>query len=133
MKHLRQYIRQIIIEMKQAGPTPGWGGSGWPGALPPRRVDKAWQRQYAKDGRPFWSKKDRVNIIDMEGNVHTIAYDGPGLKVKRTDLNTRDGIYTLTKGDFGGFNLEGGGYKRNFDDLDNVAEFLSGKKAIAIK
>ena len=28
----------------------------------------------------------------------------------------------------GGFDLEGGGYKRNFDDLDNVAEFLSDKK-----
>ena len=67
------------------------------------------------------------------GEKDNIVYDGPALQVKRTDLNIKDGVYTLTKGDFGGFKLEGGGYKRNFDDLDNVAEFLSGKKAIVIK
>tara|TARA_Y100001973_G_C5194894_1_gene333535 strand:+ start:1652 stop:2050 length:399 start_codon:yes stop_codon:yes gene_type:complete len=132
MKDLRRYIRKVLKEMKQATPTYGWGGNGWPGSLPARKTQKAWQRRFAKQERPFWSSEGRDKLIDIEGNVYEIGMstDAP-IKVKRTDLRSGD-TYTITKSYFGGWNVEGGGYDRLFDELHGVAEFLSEKVAIVI-
>ena len=132
MKHLRQYIRKVLKEMKQATPTPGWGGSSWPGALPPRKTQKGWQRRYAKAGRSFWSTdggRYPDKLVDMEGNVYEIASSKSApIEVKSTNGDT----YTITKSYFGGWNVEGAGYERMFDELHQVAEFLSDKAAKVI-
>lgn len=121
--------------MKQAQPTPGWGGSGWPGALPPPRRPKAWQRRYVKQEMPFLWEKDRSTIVDRKGIPHTIPNSdktNDEIVFKRTDLRDQGDRWRLSKNSFGHYRLDSDTYERTFYSVDEVAEFLSKIKAVMV-
>ena len=133
---LRKIIREALCQeggMIQAVPTPGWGGSGWGGALPPPRRPKAWQKRYERNGwGPFLWEKDRETIVDRKGVPHKIPNNDETdeeLIFKRTDLRNQKDRFKLSKNSLGHYRLDSDKYLRTFYSVDEVAEFLSQKKA----
>ena len=136
-KKLRKLIREALLSeagmIQAVGPTPGWGGSSWPGALPPPRKPKRWQRMYKKMGwGPFLWEKDRETIVDRNGVPHKIPNNeetSDVLTFKRTDLRNQPDRFKLSKNSFGHYSLDSDKYLRTFYSVDEVAEFLSKMKA----